>query len=411
MSFLPAPGLALFYCCAAIVIFLGVTSLLSGVRFAKYVRSQLTRRAPEFTPVVSVIAPFRGLEQGLGENITAILKQNYPAYEVVFVAANAGDPALQLVTKLSELIIAGSQVKTRVVIAGDASDSGQKVHNLRAAVREADPSSEAFVFVDTDARPHDNWLRMLVAPLQDERIGAATGYRWFVPDKGGLASHLRSVWNASIASALGDRDDKNFCWGGSTAIRRATFEKLNVTKRWRGTVSDDFTLMRILREAKLPIRFVPACLVASFGACGFRELMEFTTRQLKITRVYAPHFWRSVLLGSLLFGLVFFGGIALVVTRAALGLPFIIPLVSLLVIFGLGAAKGLVRLRAVSLMLADCQIRTRQSLLAHLCLWPVTSLLYLYNALVAAFSRRIKWRGITYELKSPTEAVIISRDK
>jgi hypothetical protein len=30
--------------------------------------------------------------------------------------------------------------------------------------------------------------------------------------------------------------------------------------------------------------------------------------------------------------------------------------------------------------------------------------------MAAAFSRRIKWRGITYELKSATEAVIISRE-
>jgi hypothetical protein len=37
-------------------------------------------------------------------------------------------------------------------------------------------------------------------------------------------------------------------------------------------------------------------------------------------------------------------------------------------------------------------------------------LLYLYNAIVAGFSRRITWRGITYNLRSPTEAVIISRD-
>ena len=399
-----------FYFFAAIVIFLGLTSLLSGFRFAKYVRTRLILRAPEFTPFVSVIAPCRGLEPGLRENIAAILNQNYPLYEVVFVSGNASDAALELVTELCESVAANSNIKTRIVIAGDATDSGQKVHNLRAAVREAGPSSEVFVFVDTDARPHENWLRSLVAPLHDERIGATTGYRWFVPEKGGLASHLRSVWNASIASALGGRDDKNFCWGGSTAIRRATFETLSVAERWRGTVSDDFTLMRILREAELPIRFVPACLVPSFGACSFHELLEFTTRQLKITRVYAPHFWRSVLLGSLLFVIVFFGGMALVVTRAALGLPFIVPLVLLLVIFGLGAAKGLVRLRAVSLVLANYQVSTRQSWLAHLCLWPFTSLLYLYNALVAAFSRRIKWRGITYELKSPTEAVIISRE-
>ncbi len=410
MSSLAVIEVAFFYCLAAIVILLGVTSLLSGVRFARFVRRQLNQVTPEFTPFVSVIAPGRGLEQGLRENITAILKQNYPSYEVVFVTGNMGDPALQLVTELSELIIAGPQVKTRIVIAGDATDSGQKVHNLRAATREADLASEVLVFVDTDARPHENWMRSLVAPLQDKNLGATTGYRWFVAEKGGLASHLRSVWNASIASALGDRDDQNFCWGGSTAIRRATFEKLNVNERWRGTVSDDFTMMRILREAKLPIRFIPACLVPSFGACSFHELLEFTTRQLKITRVYAPHFWRSVLLGSLLFVLACFGGIGLVVTRAALGLPIIIPLVLLLIIFGLGAAKGLVRLRAVSLVLANYQVSTRQSWLAHVCLWPFTSLLYLYNSLVAAFSRRIKWRGITYELKSPTEAVIISRE-
>jgi hypothetical protein len=39
----------------------------------------------------------------------------------------------------------------------------------------------------------------------------------------------------------------------------------------------------------------------------------------------------------------------------------------------------------------------------------MASLLYFYNAIVAGLSRRIKWRGITYKLKSPTEAVIISR--
>jgi hypothetical protein len=36
-------------------------------------------------------------------------------------------------------------------------------------------------------------------------------------------------------------------------------------------------------------------------------------------------------------------------------------------------------------------------------------MLFLLNAIAAACSRRIEWRGITYHLKSPTEAVIISR--
>ncbi|MDX6613821.1 MAG: hypothetical protein QOD75_3007 [Blastocatellia bacterium] len=398
-----------YYFFAAIVVFLGVTSLLSGFRFAAYVRKHLHEAKPDFTPFLSVIAPCRGLEPGLRENLHTLLQQNYPAYEVLFVAGDAGDSAWPLINELSEQSKADPRIAAHRVVAGPALDSGQKVHNLRVAVTHTDQRSEVFVFVDSDARPDSNWLRSLVAPLDDQGVGATTGYRWFVAN-GGLAAHLRSVWNASIASALGADGHKNFCWGGSTAIRRSTFENLNVSERWRGSVSDDFTLMRTLREAKLPIQFVPDCLVPSFGASTFRELLEFTTRQLKITRVYATHFWRSVLLGSLLFTAVFFGGIALMAARAARGLPVGWLLALLAIIFILGAAKGLIRLRAIADVLPEYKVDSLASLLAHLFLWPVAALLYLYNALAAAFSRRISWRGITYELKSPTEAVIIARE-
>jgi hypothetical protein len=100
----------------------------------------------------------------------------------------------------------------------------------------------------------------------------------------------------------------------------------------------------------------------------------------------------------------------LVVARAAVGLPVVVPALLLAIIFVLGAAKGWVRLRAVARVLPERQVDSLGNVMAHLFLWPLTTLLYLYNALVAAVSRRIKWRGITYELKSPTEAVIIARE-
>jgi ceramide glucosyltransferase len=402
--------LLLFYLLAAIAIWLGVLSLRGGVRYYAHVRSETARQLPDYTPFASVIAPFRGLDQGLTENIRALFEQDYPTYEIIFVTDQPDDPALNVVEELQVSISEVTRITSRVVVAGDAIDSGQKVHNLRAAVAEIDPASEVLVFVDTDARPHVKWLRSLVAPLRDEQMGAATGYRWFIPVRGGLAAHLRSVWNASIASALGAHADKNFCWGGSTAIRRAVFERLKVADRWRGTVSDDFTLTRVLQEAKLPIHFVPDCLTASFDDCGFHELLEFTTRQLKITRVYAAHLWKAVLFGSLFFVLAFFGGIAFVIVRVTLGLSFVAPLMLLAIIFGLGAAKAWIRMRAVRMTQANYRSHPRDSFLAHLLLWPFASSLFLYNALAAAYSRRISWRGITYELKSPTEAVIISRE-
>jgi len=389
----------LYYFFAVLACWIGIKSLMGGVRYAAYVRHETSRPLPEFYPFVSVIAPTRGHEEGFVDNVRPLLDQNYPRYEILFVFDNPQDPCLPLVNDLG----------AKIVVSGPATDSGQKVHNLIVAVKEIDPRCEVIVFVDTDARPSRDWLRQLVAPLADEKLGASTGYRWFVPQTG-FASRLRGVWNASVASALGADTTKNFCWGGSTAIRRSTFEKLHVVDHWRGTVSDDFTLTRVLKEAKLPIHFTPHCLVPSVGDCGWHELIEFTTRQIKITRVYAPHLWLPLLLGSALFAIAFFGGIVLLGVRVFSGQSYWLVLSFLTVIFALGAAKGFIRWRAVGIPLHGYRSALRRDLVAHIFLWPFASLLYLYNAIAAAFSRRITWRGITYNLPSPNEAVIISRD-
>ena len=401
--------LYLYYFIAALSCWFGIQSLRGGLRFRSYVIEQLNRSFREFQPFVSVIAPSRGLEPGLEDNIRALLEQKYPSYEVVFVLDDETDPALELINAVTSRTNNPS-VEFKTVIAGPALNAGQKVHNLRMAVSEIAPHSQALVFVDTDARPHPEWLRDLVRPLADQTVGAVTGYRWFVPLRGGFASRLRSVWNGSIASALGGDTAKNFCWGGSTAIRRATFDQLNIRDRWLGTVSDDFLVTRVLKEAKLPIYFAPQCLVPSVGDCNFSELLEFTTRQIKITRVYSNGLWKTLLLGSSMFTIAFFGGILLSLIRIVNGGSFVIPAGLVLAMFVLGSLKAYVRLKTVNLPLRNYSVELHRDLLAHVFFWPLASVLYLYNSIVAGFSRRINWRGITYELKTPTEAVIISRE-
>ena len=365
----------IYYFFAVIVVLQGLASLKGGYRFLKYVQRESKKPLSTFAPFATIVLPCRGLDQGLKENLSAYYLQQYPAYEIIFVIDKEDDPALQFINHARNQFPDQTFLKSRIVIAGEAVDCGQKVHNLRVAVSEASSSSKVFVFADSDARPNQGWLVSLVSPLEDERIGATTGYRWFVPEHGSFGSNLRAVWNASIASALGDRGDKNFCWGGATAIRCSTFEKLEVRERWKGTLSDDFALTRALREARMPIHFVPACLTASLEDCSLKGAIEFTTRQLKITRVYASHLWKAVLLGSTLFVSVFFGGIAIVITRAFLGLPYALPLAVLCLIFTLGAWKSYLRLRAVRFAMTspmtERALRVRESSFAHLTLWPL----------------------------------------
>src|SRR5262249_29170975 len=113
-----------FYFLAALSIWFGIQSLLNGIRYAAYVRRETGRAVQEFQPFVSVIAPGRGLEQGLTDNLRTLLTQDYPRYEVFFVFDRQDDPAVKVVEELSH----GFSRMARTIIAGSATDSGQKVH-------------------------------------------------------------------------------------------------------------------------------------------------------------------------------------------------------------------------------------------------------------------------------------------
>src|SRR5438477_9797628 len=89
--------LFVFYFFAVISIWLGLLSLRGGVRFVRYLQTELTKEYPEFTPFVTVFMPLRGIDDGLRENIAAIFAQAYPTFEIIFVVDRADDAALTVV--------------------------------------------------------------------------------------------------------------------------------------------------------------------------------------------------------------------------------------------------------------------------------------------------------------------------
>lgn len=429
-----------FYFFALILVYLSWKSFRGGVDYLNYFKGELAGLTSDFTPYVTIVAPCRGLDAGLEKNLCALFQQDFPAYEVIFVTEDETDEAVPVIRGLlnrrdvetkrkkenavNDPFVSSSapnllntaslsfrcenKVSAKLVFAGKTRDSSQKVHNLRQAVLEADENSEVFVFVDSDARPSVGWLKNLTAPLQDEKIGCATGYRWFISKKRNFASEMRSVWNASVASALGDQKKSNFCWGGSTAVRRGTFEKLNIREKWRGSLSDDFTVTRTMKEAGLPVYFVPQALTASVENCSFRELLEFTTRQMKITRVYAPHLWKQSLIGSFLFNLVFIWGILIIVSGSIYELSFWLALCALILVSVFSISKAWLRLKAVKLVLKEYESDLKKQFLTQNTFWIFSPSLFFYNSVCALFSRKITWRGIKYELISPNQTSILS---
>lgn len=398
----------IFYILGAFLVFLSWKSFRGGINYLSYFKKELAKPPIDYMPPVSVIAPCRGLDAGMEANFRALLLQDYPWFEVIFVVDNDADPAVETIKRL----IRDSNVNAnsvRIKIAPQAAESSQKVENLREGVLHAAEESEVFVFVDSDGRPSPELLRSLVAPLENPEVGVASGYRWFIVDRPDFPSEMRSVWNASVASALGENSKTNFAWGGASAIKRETFEKLDIREKWRGTLSDDFTLTRAVKSAGLAIVFVPKALTASFGGCSFRELLEFTNRQIKITRVYAPHLWAVSFLSSGLFNLVMGWAFFIIVTslKNDASVWAAISIMALVVAFSTG--KAVLTLRAVFLAMPEHRASLKKQVFTQSFLWVLAPALFFVNCLAALLSRKIVWRGITYYLPSAGETIVKSR--
>ena len=402
--------LIVFYIFAGILIYFSFRSLLNARKWLAYFRRELEKNAAEPSEFISIIAPCKGIDEGLKENLAALFYQDVKNYEVVFVTDSGRDESVPVIEELIATTAANRNIPAKLVIAPRAENSSQKVENLREAVLHLDPRCGIIVFVDSDARPEKHWLRVLAAPLTDENIGAATGYRWFISPVYSAASEIRAAWNASVASVLGPDSHKNFCWGGSVAVRRDVFEKLSIRERWAGTVSDDYILYKVLHDAGLPIHFVPAALTASVETCSFREMLEFTTRQIKLTRVYRPELWLNSLIGSAMFSLTMLAALIVFLTQRPGTFAFVAAAATLLLVFVFDAGKILIRLKAARLALPLYSPQIADQMISQILFWPVVPLVFLYNSIAAVFSRTIRWRGFEYKMVSPFETRVTKRE-
>lgn len=399
----------LFFLFGGLALLENFYTLLGGLRYHHRIRCFLTGHstaAPRFCKAVLII-PCKGLDPGFKENIQAFFRQDYPLYRILFVTATPEDPAFSV---LHQIIRENPQIPSKVLIAGFGSRCSQKIHNLRTAVQDTSGDEEIYVFADSDIRPHPQWLKNLVTPLSHpsflppfpKPIGATTGYRWYLPDRKNLGSLLRVIWNGNVLPILED-PKLNFAWGGSMAIPRKLFEKTEVLKSWEGALSDDYALTWALKKRGYGILFVPRCLALSYENCSLREFLEWSTRQMVITRIYHPLLWK---LGAFSFTL-YNGTLGLAMALILTGNQnvWVWSVLGSLIIFPL--LKSHLRLKTVLEILPTDQKQIKKYRWGYIFLSPLVAILNFYILLCSAFTRRITWRGITYEMKSPTETILV----
>lgn len=376
----------------------------------RYAYKKSGKKRDWYCPDVVIVVPCKGLDAAFEQNILSFFRQDYTSYRLWFVVDDLSDPAYPVLEKIiSQYSSQAKPTEVRLFVAGKATHSSQKLHNLLFCYRQIPAQTEALVFADSDACADSHWLGHIVYSLHSKKTGATSGYRWFVPKTQNMATLGLSCINAAVAQVLGN-NRLNQAWGGSMAIGVKTFREVGLEAIWSKSICDDLTLSGLIRHAGKKMVYVPPCMVASYESTTWLKLFEFVRRQFVITRIYAPQTWLFGL-SALLFSV---GGLWCTAGFAAaawLGghTHAVFFTLAAIFIFLNQAIRAILRQWMIARILL---VKDRKALfpaaVADIALFWIWGLMLLVVILSSSFGKTIRWRGIRYHIKSPLDIVIES---
>ncbi|MDE0397882.1 MAG: glycosyltransferase family 2 protein [Candidatus Poribacteria bacterium] len=387
--------------------FFFIVELLIISRSFFYARRERNTKPSNYTPKAAIIAPHYGWDADTAAHAKGLLYQDYAgAYEVFFVTHQKADSGYDVsYPHLCE--IAEPHPNIHVLLAPNIVENdlprSQKVQNLLTAIEKLPDDIEVIAFVDADVAIRENWLTLLVNPLQKSDIGTTVGGRFYFPQTWNIASLVESIWVNFQLSVQGDHR-YTMVWGGSNAFRREMLEKAKILQRWNEATIEDLNTTLAMRDVKQKVHFVPDCVAITRTANRtWHQIFEFTNRQVIMTfhmGLWAQ--WFASLIVSLPKGVCILGSLPFLFHRRELLPVIFIPFLEALSyrLF----SKNLPR------WLQDMP-KVRQTISVSSYVTSIGIFLAGLNAVYAVFQRKITWGGVRYEILSATKCRVLGAVK
>ena len=203
-------------------------------------RGDLPAESPSFTPPVSIVKPIYGLDRETYENYASFCAQDYPEYEILFCVSDEADPAVAVIHKIIQDF---PDRAIRLLIGSEPLGVSDKVNKLCRMAREA--KHETLIVSDSDVRVDVDYLREVVAPFQDARVGGVTClYRGLTDNS--LAADLEAIGNSTdfAAGVLSAWlfSEVNFMLGATMAVRKTVLAEIGGFESMVDYFSDDYEL-------------------------------------------------------------------------------------------------------------------------------------------------------------------------
>lgn len=217
--------------------------LIAALRFKKnsqrHKESVFATPAEQF-PAVSIFKPVHGMEARLEENLESFFQQDYPDFEIFIGTRNADDPALAIAERLR---LRYPSVKSRIVVSGPPRWPNAKVYTLDKMI--ALSRNDFFISSDSDVRVGPDFLRNVIPPLFDRKLGLVSclyrgdsaGDFWSSLEALGMSVEMPS--GVVVADML---EGIRFALGPAVAFRRDALDAIGGISATADYYSDDYVL-------------------------------------------------------------------------------------------------------------------------------------------------------------------------
>ena len=267
-------------------IFLGLV-LAGAARFKSIARKRAAQPKPTAWPPVSLLKPLHGAESGLREFLESFFALDYPEFEILFCARTDDDAGLRLAREVASL---HPEVPVRFLLSGRPPWPNARCYSLSVMAPEA--KHDLLVITDSDVRVMPNFLREIIAPFADPKLGASTClYRGDATGMGlwalmeGMGMSVEMSAGVLVADML---EGMKFTLGPCMTVRRQDLERFGGFSRLGYYYADDFMLGNLVASTggnvMLSSHIIDHCIVNN----GFWRNFSHQWSWMKSTRFSRP---------------------------------------------------------------------------------------------------------------------------
>lgn len=275
---------------AGFALFVHLTSI--AVVMARSRRGVRGVRVPIEAPAVSIVRPVCGLEAYSAETLSSGLKLDYPAYETMFCVAQAGDPIVPLINRLTTGF---PRAETRLLVGNEALSDNPKLNNMAKGWRAA--RHDWVIFADSNVLMPPDYIQRLLAHWRPG-VGLVCAPPLGVAPEGVWAEWECAFLNTYQArwQLFADSLGHGFAQGKTMLFDRRVLQALGGIDVLAAEPAEDAAATKALRGAGLRVRLADAPVAQPLGRRSAAEVWRRQVRWGRLRRKTFPLFFIPELL-------------------------------------------------------------------------------------------------------------------